>query len=154
MELYDVFVAFVGLNNITIVYAQYRIWIGLIWPIPDPQKMTGSEPIPILSIGSMHRAGLECCMTETPWDWKWLCRMSMLLHFWWNITKTTFSFGKITSESCKQGTCIKTGVNLDVMSTSSALRETYLCELMGDRRCWWDKHGIISKHAALRAAFN
>ncbi len=23
-------------------------------PIPDPRKMTGSEPIPILSIGSVH----------------------------------------------------------------------------------------------------
>lgn len=48
----------------------------------------------------------------------------------------TFSFGKIViDESCKQGTCIKTGVNLDVMSTSSALRGTYHCELMGDHRC-------------------
>ncbi len=26
--------AFVGLNNNTIVYAQYRIWIGLNWLIP------------------------------------------------------------------------------------------------------------------------
>ncbi len=53
MVLFDVFVAFVGLNNNnnTIVYAQHRIWIGLVSPIPDPQKMTGSEPIPILSIG-------------------------------------------------------------------------------------------------------
>ncbi len=24
------------------VYAQHRIWIGLVWPTPDPQKMTGS----------------------------------------------------------------------------------------------------------------
>ncbi len=34
MVFYNVFVAFVGLNNNTIVYAQYWIWIGLIWPIP------------------------------------------------------------------------------------------------------------------------
>ncbi len=34
MVFYNVFVAFVGLNNNTIVYAQYRIWIGLFWPIP------------------------------------------------------------------------------------------------------------------------
>ncbi len=34
MVFYNVFVAFVGLNNNTIVYAQYRIWIGLVWPIP------------------------------------------------------------------------------------------------------------------------
>ncbi len=51
MVLYN---AFVGLNNNTIVYTQYRIWIGLVSPIPDPQKMTGSEPIPILIIGLMH----------------------------------------------------------------------------------------------------
>ncbi len=38
------FVAFVGLNNNTIVYAQYRIWIGLFWPIPPiRQKMSISE---------------------------------------------------------------------------------------------------------------
>ncbi len=30
--MYNVFVAFVGLNNNTIVYAQYRI--GLVWLIP------------------------------------------------------------------------------------------------------------------------
>ncbi len=53
MVLYDVFVAFVGLKN---NYSQHRIWIGLVWPIPDLQKMTGSEPIPIMSIiGSMHQ---------------------------------------------------------------------------------------------------
>ncbi len=35
MVLYNVVVPFVGLNNNRIVYAQYRIWIGLVWPIPD-----------------------------------------------------------------------------------------------------------------------
>ncbi len=28
--MYNVFVAFVGLNNNTISYAEYRIWIGLV----------------------------------------------------------------------------------------------------------------------------
>ncbi len=32
--VFYVFVAFVGLNNNTIVYAQYRIWISLFCPIP------------------------------------------------------------------------------------------------------------------------
>ncbi len=54
MVLFNVFVAFVGLNNNTIVYTKYRIWISLVSPMPDPQKMTVSEPIPSLSIGSMH----------------------------------------------------------------------------------------------------
>ncbi len=61
-----------GLNNITIVYARYRIWIGLIWPIPDPQKMTRIGAEPILSIGSMHpylEAGLES--NELVWNAAW-----------------------------------------------------------------------------------
>jgi len=36
MVLYDVFVAFVGLNNIS--YAEYRIWIGLVIPIPRSSR--------------------------------------------------------------------------------------------------------------------
>ncbi len=54
LVLYDVFVASVGLNNNTIVYAQHWIWIGIVSLIPDANKMTGSEPMPILSIGWMH----------------------------------------------------------------------------------------------------
>ncbi len=54
MVFYDVIVAFVGLNNNTIVYAQHQIWIRLVWLMPNPQKMTGPEPIPIQSIGLMH----------------------------------------------------------------------------------------------------
>ncbi len=49
---YNVFVAFVGLNNNT--YAQYRIWIGLVWPIPDPAENASIGAIPILNIGSAH----------------------------------------------------------------------------------------------------
>ncbi len=52
MVLLNVFVAFVGLNNNTIVCTKYQICISLVSPMPDPQKMTASEPIP--SIGSMH----------------------------------------------------------------------------------------------------
>ncbi len=46
MVLYDVFVAFVGLNNNRIVYAQHRIWIGLVSPILNPQRMTGDDTDP------------------------------------------------------------------------------------------------------------
>ncbi len=35
---FRMFCAFVGLKNNTIVYAEYRIWIGLVWPIPDPAE--------------------------------------------------------------------------------------------------------------------
>ncbi len=42
-KLYNVFVAFVGLNNNTIVYAQYRIWIDLYTPSPIRQKMPVSK---------------------------------------------------------------------------------------------------------------
>ncbi len=38
MVFYNVFVAFVGLNNNTIVYAQYQIRIGLV-DTPIRQKM-------------------------------------------------------------------------------------------------------------------
>ncbi len=58
MVLYDVFVASLGLNNNTEKYKLKSTGSDLDRvssdPIPDPQKMTGSEPIPIHSIGSMH----------------------------------------------------------------------------------------------------
>ncbi len=55
MVLYNAFVLTRGLTitQNSNLYAQYRIWISLVSPIPDPQKMTGSEQIPILRIGSM-----------------------------------------------------------------------------------------------------
>ncbi len=46
MVFYDVIVAFVGLNNNTIVYGQHRIWIRLVWLMPNPQKMTGADTDP------------------------------------------------------------------------------------------------------------
>ncbi len=47
MVLYNVLVLSWGLTITQDSIAQYRIWIGLISPIPDPQKWTVSEPIPI-----------------------------------------------------------------------------------------------------------
>ncbi len=40
--------------SLQVTVTHYRIWIGFVSPIPDPQKMPVSEPIPTLSIGSMH----------------------------------------------------------------------------------------------------
>ncbi len=54
MVFYNVFVTFVGLNNKTIVYAQYRIWIIVFWPIPYPAENASIGAIPILNIGSAH----------------------------------------------------------------------------------------------------
>ncbi len=57
MVLYDVFVASAGLNNNTEYYKLKSTGSDLKrsrLTDTDPQKMTGSEPIPILSIGSMH----------------------------------------------------------------------------------------------------
>ncbi len=57
-KLYGVLWCFCGFRGAyqrhRIVYAQHRIWIGLVSPIPDLQKMTRSDPIPILSIDLMH----------------------------------------------------------------------------------------------------
>ncbi len=38
MVLYDVYVVFVGLNNNTIIYAQHRIWIGLVTRLTDTRS--------------------------------------------------------------------------------------------------------------------
>ncbi len=67
MVLYDVFVTFVGFcgfrsKHITSDLDQSRLTDT--WS----QKMTGSEPIPILSIGSMHS------YSEPPvWDEETIC---------------------------------------------------------------------------------
>ncbi len=54
MVLYDFFCGFHGASQ---QQNSTRITSDLDWSRltdTDPQKMTGSEPIPILSIGSMH----------------------------------------------------------------------------------------------------
>ncbi len=38
MVLYDVYVVFVGHNNNTIIYAQHRIWIGLVTRLTDTRS--------------------------------------------------------------------------------------------------------------------
>ncbi len=54
-KLYDVFVAFVGLNiRKNSVYAEYRIWISLVCPIPDPAGNASIGAILILNIRSAH----------------------------------------------------------------------------------------------------
>ncbi len=55
MVFYNVFVAFVGLNNNTIVAMQY-IEFGSVSldRYPDPAENASIEAIPILNIGSVH----------------------------------------------------------------------------------------------------
>ncbi len=55
MVFYNVFVAFVGLNNNTIL-AMQNIEFGLVSSdrYPDPAENASIEAIPILNIGSAH----------------------------------------------------------------------------------------------------
>ncbi len=54
MVLYNAFVLSWGLTITQNSIRRISDLDRLVSPIPDPQKTTGSEPIPILSIGSMH----------------------------------------------------------------------------------------------------
>lgn len=47
-------IPFMELNSNNRNYAQYQIWIGPVWPIPDPAKITVSMLILMLNIGSVH----------------------------------------------------------------------------------------------------
>ncbi len=81
MVFYDVIVAFVGLNNNTIVYGQHRIWIRLVWLMPNPQKMTGADTDPeywidaSLSLSKIclqiNISGCKCnCFSRSLEPWK------------------------------------------------------------------------------------
>ncbi len=56
------FVAFV-------VNAQHRIWIGLVWTIPNPQKMTGSEPISLQPYSTLDKMIQVWNNRESKWCW-------------------------------------------------------------------------------------
>ncbi len=54
MLFYNVFVAFVGLNNNTILAMQNIEFVSVSDRYPDPAENANIEAIPILNIGSAH----------------------------------------------------------------------------------------------------